>query len=586
VIHSVLNSLEGSPAGLRRAIGGSIPPSPAAYLSVLPLNDAPTLASEISFCAAVLLHFAPLLSHFTVLRDQFLCSLVEGRYSDARKAHAQILGTTGYSLWALEASLLLEQTEGGIEANRRALSKIAEEVVDELGRVVLHFASQRVETSLTAVAYEEAIPALLGTPPAPATPATDYLYSRTLPTFGFCKAADYSRALNLESTYSLVDRLQCLRHLASHLASSSPTHPEAESILACVTPLADRLQDPVLATSICIACKTAPPTYILPAANYLAALDAYTCGDYATSITLFTELLKSHPDRLEYYDLLLKSHIHSDSQPPTENTNTLQHSILHDMYAALCRHPNTDDALSRLLKYSYALGGTSFGSQLHAFCCEHQVTHASLRNWLIYRDIHCANITPRAAASYGNTDYRNKLIDAVTAARPNSFTALVYRSTPSNNYDATDGFTHATSDIPIARRIKLEARRRYATGNLDEAEKLYHRLGQLSPTNPLNASEAFTGQFRCLVHSDQIERAIKLAVSTYLTHRELLTSIDLQTLVDRATANGDCDSIGLFWPVLLHILYSEKNTQHLTTTNSSQRSTPSWNISPHSVRQT
>jgi len=116
----------------------------------------PKLSDEDAFdyaCFVVSL-FHEKVENFNILRNEYEIAYLSGKYERALEILDNIDGVICVSLWSLGQRFLIKELRDGLEENKKLLSKIADEVNDDIILCILYYYSSMAESGLSFDNYQ------------------------------------------------------------------------------------------------------------------------------------------------------------------------------------------------------------------------------------------------------------------------------------------------------------------------------------------------------------------------------------------------------------------------------------------------
>lgn len=116
----------------------------------------PKLSDEDAFdyaCFVVSL-FHEKVENFNMLRNEYEIAYLSGKYEKALEILDNIDGVICVSLWSLGQRFLIKELRDGLEENKKLLSKIADEVNDDIILCILYYYSSMAESGLSFDNYQ------------------------------------------------------------------------------------------------------------------------------------------------------------------------------------------------------------------------------------------------------------------------------------------------------------------------------------------------------------------------------------------------------------------------------------------------
>lgn len=509
---------------LRRAIVGlEFPRQYSELQHRCPLPFSSSLEQELKWEAVILAQYAEKLTAYCIRKNAFENALVTQQLNEARALYSDICKTFGVSLWAVNAGLLLAETEGGLESNRRFLTELQNTAKDDpLLLALAQFFSYRVEAETSPDAYDDTIAAVLRpSSPRPNSEALDGYFHLVL---NFHPPRQYTTeelafALHCHSKYPIIDRFAMFVRVLQLLAADPGHRNTRHMATIALSAIPNSLEEPTLQLLRQFFDPTAPPGMLPGAIELLRATHFYTSGHYEHSAEIAREALPKHANTLDFYDILAKSSVHLQ-QPPLNPfpDSTLGHQIYDHVSHVVARDEQARDSLAAVLKLAYSFDGMRLGMQLFALFLEHAHPEYPVQHGVL-AGVNALSGTARFSTVFSDAsdaiDYLNNLD----------------RCSPGNR--GVELFLHVTkamllrpsaepSSIPHERLCKYHAIIYEKCGAIDSAIAKYNELYETTAALSPFKWDALNGLLRCYLRKNALQDCMRLAVDAYLANKNAI----------------------------------------------------------------
>lgn len=475
--------LRSSPINRVRLLGTPFPKHLRNLADSIPTPSTDVLEAEIAWSAAAFVRHAGELTHAIALARHATRAILTANYDEARSGLTKLRNEHGHSLFLIKLTLLLEELDSGLEANRRTKKDLAEDS-PPLVLLFLHFFSQQSEATVSAEDYYEMVNAFLS-PDAVGEPYSSYFCFRL---GGRIKPAPNSLTtiLNFEESHSLLDRyLTWSKVVRLHFAKGIPAVQSslAQSVLAVAETIQDldaafpaALIDPSFAKSN----ELFDEVYRL--------VDLYTRGNYASVVKRGNVLLNMYPDCFELYELTVKSSLHlgaydADHLPSNSIASEVAKSVSH----VLTRSDSTQEHLRSLNRLACRLFSTPSSQAIEAFVRQHSTDELPLR---LDPQTSLSGVvpTPRVLATLRSGDSVLESLLTITTSN-----AAVQLFLADHHAIANRPVKVEYPTIPEARRIRHRAYVQERLGDYEAALSYYQTLSSQTSSDSLHHADVRAG---------------------------------------------------------------------------------------------
>lgn len=530
-----------------RALGHDpFPRDPKEIVGPLP-GAISKVSRELTYASAVLRSFGRRLQEFEQLRQEFEIAFLTGHYSNARNALTSISGTFGASLWHIHARLLLAEYELGFAANRETLRELTPPNKG-LPALFAHYFSKRVERQLSYPSYETSFEHDFRTlqKDRPTQDALAWIRFRLNPPSA-TSPSTLAYALWRDLSLPVIDIFHGFTRIARALAAEPTEH---SSLSEAISRIGERLDSPLLRPLGAYLHPAATPSSALPP-ELLAALDAYTAGNYAGAVDLAHDLLKKQPHALDLYELAVTASIHAGRELANPFApQTVAHELYETMGAILRRTERSQEAVQHLLKLSCVLDGLHSGAQVLALAHTYRTP---VQRTTGDRLSHLAtpHLSPRFSRLYSRQSAAHAYLARLSQSRPESpsiqlFSHLLGRA----GYETMP-------PVPRHRSLKYNAEALLLAGKPAEAAAVYANLLDESADNPLLCETAVLGLLEAHLAAGHLREAAMTFLKHFFAAPRLLTFFRREQLVEaHEAAKAPFDTIA--WPILYWLKYSDE----------------------------
>lgn len=269
------------------------------------------------------------------------------------------------------------------------------------------------------------------------------------------------------------------------------------------------------------------PLKIYPRDNeFMEIVDLYTKGQYirvASSIKNY--FATDRNGELQILELYVKSLCELELPYNTiSNRDCILDDVGSALHEVLNKTSNTEDALIKLMNYSYLLSNTRHGIFIYNFVS----TQLGWENQLNYEFLQASNssvINPLIISSFNGRfeHYSQRLKTLATSITLRLITA---------NYNTDELSEDEKKDIPDT-KVKLYAGRYLANkGSVAEAREIYLGLMKKDKISVIARFEIFSELFKCYLIEEGYREAIKLFVKVNFENPHLTKQMNFQKVLN------------------------------------------------------
>jgi hypothetical protein len=540
-------------ASCKRLVGHILPTDFHQLSRRIPTLYTNRLELEYHWAAAVLTHYGTQVRHFLVQRNCFLRSLLRADFTTAKDAISSIVNNCGMSLWSIGANFLLAELYEGLDANRKLLSSFLTDTTPGWVQLIATFASERVEGTICPDEYI----ARCGEFTNGAADDTQYLLRvRQYLKYKFLQhlfrgAEHLPFLLNFEESQSLIDRFLAFTFVSKQIANSAKP-PASQQLLIDLQGMQYSFDDDSLNLSAAMAGLEYEPDrdHII---SCMAALGAYSRGDYQLSLKLAESAIEHFPDYLEFYEIICKSTLRLGV--PLNNVfapASLGFQLLRVMYSVIGRDHVHRDSLASMRKLAFQLSDFTLGQQLHALY-EQETRDALPASANFYAATQAAIPTPRLSLAMSNRSNCIRFLDILGACYPNNETLGVFGRILHMD---SEGAAYSVKTIPEGRQLKYVAIGFERSREFDKALAIYEQIARNTNTQIIRKAESIVDQCRCLVALKRVDEGVRLLVTHAAQHAFLVSAATMRALLERyGQSEGSLPNIE--WAVLWGIATQE-----------------------------
>lgn len=510
--------------------------------------------------------FADKINAFVRLRGDYENAFLKADYESASAILDTIESQTGVSLWSLEARFALLEYSQGFEANKRFLSELNESgSADALVALLIDYLSSRAERKMSTDNYLARLQKDLGTI-AQYEALASYLQFR-LDLLRWKPDLDLAAISYREANFPIVDRY--VTFVALCRLSCVKGGDGIAYVQGAMKRLIGVLDDPALECML----QFCDPSHRLRVSeatrSIMSVLDAYTIGDYETTLRESRALLRDRPNVFEFYNIYVRCAGYLGQRPdPPHDRDCLSNAIVRDLDSIYRKAPSADGAPHSILKTAYTLGLSALGIRLVAFQRESSLPDAGFWQKLGAIVAGCPN--PIFARAYGDPAKAIRYLENLSFDYPQSVTICTQMAIHKGLLDLS--LPQMPREVPETRRVMNQAivlcsvgEHARALGMLDGIKRM---VEQGINGCYLLQDDVLYYMFKSYLELDDLVACTRLVVASYLRNPLLTQRLPLGLLVGRIDASSSPElRREIYYPILYAIFHSKARAVYVAYDN-------------------
>ncbi|SEJ60658.1 hypothetical protein SAMN05660742_111154 [Propionispira arboris] len=505
----------------------------------LQFNELSEYENIEKLCVTLLCGFTERLEKYIKLKKLYEREVFSEKYSDAYTILVEIEKNCGISIWSCGQKLLLAESIGGLEENKKELESFFSGIQpNEFARILLIFSSYRAERNMSFINYQEHIKnfvKVLNESSTQVSIKNYFLFKIGLDRIDL-SLKDMCFILQLDAQMSIVDLynsyvelLQCMcvnekvseigKSFVLGMAKLQDTHISNMNIRLNFS--ANQLED-FVATKLCL------------------IIEEYTLCHYNKVIDLINEDVKSNG----IYDfqiliLLIKSCINSKNEIPCNI------KILHDIYNVYSINESYEFSLKNLNLYLKIYKDTSWKYKLLGFIDRKTnfVTDVKKQKLSLISDI---NLTPNFIFILNSDEERKEYLKIF----------LLHCKKTVDLYKKINGFKEWENEFCSEFRNEIYKSRYYIKNNESEIaisflEKLIEKKLY---TSDYEMEKIIKYLYLAYVSSNKLESAGELIVNSYFYNKNIIKRCNLSLMIDKKNMGGNVNLDGnISYPIYVYL---------------------------------
>ena len=507
---------------------------------------------ELFWESIVLSEYQNEINNFLKLKEKYEENLLIGNYHICKEILERIEREICVSMWSMEQKFILLELNSN--DSQEEIQKFKEVInKDENDGIIYLFAeflSRRVDVSTSSSKYSQNLNKILEDFP----PMFSEYLSYKLDFFQY-KYEDLKNIIFLESTSSIVDRyLTFTRVLQFKLLDPKEKNNEDFfwNLLLNVSDISD--------AKIQMMFRYLNPRMKVESQKidrcFLRIADNYTIGNYEESYNASLELLQTHPNCIDLYEINLKSLIH-DNKSFNNNDKNLVSSILSKMYDILVKNEKTNESTLELVKYIRLFGSNDWTIQLY-YLLKENFSSKTNEGFKLFH-LNSKVLSPKFTEIFSEANKGNEFLNEFNISHTSI--SIDFWRDYINSYINQDFSFNINENIPSLRRKLYFGKILMYKENYKEAIDLYLKI--ISSQSIEGANKKFfyekiiTNLYKCYLGEKKYKEAMDLFLENYLESELLTVKLNLEILVKEIKHGYDefFDDIGL--PIIIQISNSK-----------------------------
>jgi len=500
--------------------------------------------------------YADKINAFVRLRDDYENAFLKADYDSASAILGKIESHTGVSLWSLDSRFALLEYSQGFESNKRFLSEL-----NEAGRggsllaLLIDYFSSRAERKMSTDNYVARLQKDLSIL-AKYKELVSYLQFR-LDVLRWRPDLDLAAISYFEANSPIVDRYVtfiALCRLSCVKGGDSLLH-----VGRTIRRLVGVVDDPSLQCMLQFCDPSQRLSVNETTCRIMAILDAYTKGDYGTSLKGARGLLQDTPNVFEFYDIYVRSAGYLGERPdPPQTTDCLSNAIVRDLDSVYRKAPSGDAGPHNMLKTAYTLGLSALGIRLVAFQRVSSLPNAGF--WQKLAALIAGHPNPIFARSYGDPAKAVRYLENLALDYPDNVTILMQIAIHKGLLNSS--LPQIPLEVPETRRVTNQAIVLCSIGEHARAlgllDGIRHIVEQGINGGFLLQDDLLYYMFESYLRLDDLVACAHLVVVNHLRNPLLTQRLPLDVLVARIDASPSPDlHREIYYPILYTIFHSK-----------------------------
>jgi hypothetical protein len=517
-----------------------------------------TLNVAINWSTMCVRAYKPQVALFLEYRSVFEEAFLIGDYATADKYLEKVENEICFSIWSLEARMLLLEITDSPEANKTFLSEINKTAEGLFIPSFAHYISSRSEKTLSVSRFDSDLGNAVQRIKGDSSSANREFYFMRLNRFEQDTYERLKDVLTFDGYHSVIDRYILLVKILKMTLSAEHVDPLTRmNSMERVDYLSSKFNDPEL-KSISVLLQ---PTASLKTESRLdlKILDIFEAGLYEECIDRLSVALPKNPTVIEYYVLYAKCFLLADLPFNYPNTgNCYQNFLLDGFYQFLRRRIDPNQAITNLQRLLKNLHFFSISDGIHKFLNDLAVDNLK---WRRHGYFALSPNNPEILDFYDKDELRKNYLNLLSLMYPDSlsveFKSIFFRADFQNQIRSLA--------IPALTRILEEAKFLYKQESFEEGLLILRDLVQHSKHIIPVYEAALENLFFGLVKTSQLDNAITLFVDTYLENNFLVTRMNVGMLHSRVRENKFRNvSASINLPLFYTVTNDNENEVHLS----------------------
>ncbi len=486
-------------------------------------------------------------------KAEFENQLWKGEATLAQVTLAELVAQHGWSLWALEATLLLAQLQGGSERRQQVLRDLTSDDVPPLIKVFGAVVGERIAGDISAALYDKRVALLSAQLNEDGTDDSFAFSVRLL--FNFHGIKDWrpdhvAAAVSFFRRFSVVDRWIGLTRLLPVLAANSTSSPSRRKLISYVRRIETFIPGTFSSNLLTLLCPS-EQTESERQRLLIELADAYTTGRYSEVAHRARAQFLRETDVVEYAELYARatSFLPDIGQGPEEGPYTPAENLLFAVQKAIRGTDGTDAARLQLLTVAYQYDCTICGQRIFALSLLlmgelHPLSSHS------YRLAVGPFSSARSASAFRDSFHARAFLETLRSQYVGSPSVWLFCKL--RQLVSADEAVEVLRSIPEYRRTKYEALALETAGEYPRAveilEVLVNRVEQWSTAHV----ETFLALVRCQQGAGRHGAAVATAANYHVARPASLDQATLSKLVAQEPSSDEPPSVLAAYAVLLH----------------------------------
>ncbi|SCW88817.1 hypothetical protein [Mucilaginibacter sp. NFR10] len=517
------------------------------------------LIGEIAWLIILFEENQGLIQTFISLKHEFDLNILLGDYAKAENILESIEKKTGKSIWLIENRLILKEYQIGVKANWEIVSDLSREVDDPFLLFFIENLSKRTESKISFTRYRNIFnnqinEFLIN------KELFEYLYFR----LNYTAINNYESLayfISVENGSSIIDRYLLLRNIIVELFG--PRFQEYQGVISIVSQrLKSIFPEDLIWRQFSNFFKADFHESFNTDEKILALLDEYCRGNYQYCISNAKKLLKEHPDKIEIYDIYVKSII--EENLPFENLqiSELVDLLLESMYNIYTNSNNIDQAIDIGYKISTIFSSTSWARQFQSFVIAATNSNSTNKLFTLSYILFSQIRNPRFLY-YLQNDVEIKSSDYFEQGPGNLTVDLI-----SDIIQGNDELIRSNFELPQKKRELYVGRALIKRRDFLAAKTLYETLKIDDKRSVIAQEEIIVNLFRCYLKLNRLVEACQLFVSNFLSNKQITKRLNKAKLLNILDSIDDENISGLIEvPIFFSIASDDPYQQYVAYDN-------------------
>ena len=475
------------------------------------------LDRELYWSASVVRVYQDLINLFIRYKNQFEAALITGKYKTGIEILDTIDRTCGYSLWSIENRIAILQESEGLEKQKEFTYNITKNDKYPLAvRFLTHYWSNRAEKNISWYKFDITVNDFVERNADNAYGLADYTIYKLNFYDHLTPEADYGKILCQESNSSVIDRYLTLLTILelSYFKNKFNNNNAKHKIIDLLSKIDDQRLNLLRAIY----------GLNLPEINLykcIEVFDYYAVGDYEKCCIAAEKHLQEDAINFDFIEVYLKSVYKTKNDSYFSVTDTLQKTILANLYNVMVKNDSCYDSYSSLIKIVQVYSSHYWSPILVSYLLKYYSEDDEYSNSIFVKlgTIRKCVGNPKLVHILP-IEIRNIYRQNLAATFPLSITVNTYFQ--EIDFDRSSSIREDQNQNCVAK--KLLANKSYQLAcdffkNVINSEDYILRQSSLR------------GLSRCYIEMNKLEYAVNLIVDAYLANENIYTVLPVSQIV-------------------------------------------------------
>lgn len=482
--------------------------------------------NELFWNAVVLSNFHKEINKFSILRDKFVSSILNGQIETAEHILTDIETNIGYSLWSIESRIALNNESKTYSEQQEYIDSIVlDENIDENLKFLAHQMRVRAEESLSVHRFDTIVNKVL-TDIGIDDKTRQYLLFK-LCRYGSTPISDLTSILLIEIDSSIIDRYMTFLKVCSMILYRKNNQETIKNLIRSLA-LLNNIQDKELINISFCAGTNDNLVFDENSESALTIFDKYIEADYFHVINQSKSLLESMPQQIDILEICVKSCIHKKVLiHDILDTNTVIGKIASYMTDIALKNENAHECFQQLLKLISLHSSSLWPEKIYAYIAKEYFQDYTETQSYAFK-VSCLNSNPINPNKLSILETREKNIFLEKTALLNS------SSTSISIYKILNSILpHPTLDelrIPIEEKYKYAARIAMKSQDYLQAINIFKTM--IASSNQLYHNKGVIGIINAYLSLGLLKEAVESLTTTYLNNTNLWVKLPISNIIN------------------------------------------------------